>query len=203
MPVQSLRSATPASTRRGSVGAGAACVCAGSSMIGGAIAAHRLGGARDVPGALSVAGLTLAGKRSLGADSSLVALFAWIALSFATRARRRFCCCAAVSALGIDRYAPLPTLDDPHRAADSRPTTRTRERLLGGLQAIYESLPPPAQLEQFDFFILSDTTDPDIVDRRGSGLPRAARAHRRARPDLLSPPPRQHASARPATSPNG
>ncbi|KRG69334.1 glucans biosynthesis glucosyltransferase MdoH [Pseudoxanthomonas dokdonensis] len=91
-----------------------------------------------------------------------VALFAWIALSFIsalagfvlvlTRRPQR---------LGLDDNGALPTLAS--RTALLMPTyNEDPDRLLAGLQAIYESVAATGQLQQFDFFVLSDTTREDI-----------------------------------------
>lgn len=91
-----------------------------------------------------------------------VALFAWIALSFA----------GAVAGfltavfdrgykLGIDPDQPLPVVHT--RTALLMPTyNEDPRRLLAGLQAIYESVAETGQLDQFDFFVLSDTRREDI-----------------------------------------
>lgn len=85
-------------------------------------------------------------------------LFAWVALSFVsalagfvlivTRRRRR---------LGLRPEDPLPT--PSVRTALLMPTYNEEpQRLMAGLQAIYESVRDTGRLAQFDFFILSDTT---------------------------------------------
>jgi membrane glycosyltransferase len=91
-----------------------------------------------------------------------VALFAWIALSFVSvtigvvlglfgRGR----------ALGIDPAAPLPAL--AQRTALLLPTyNEDPHRVTARLQAIYESVRETGRLDHFDFFILSDTTDPAV-----------------------------------------
>ncbi|WP_411852253.1 glucans biosynthesis glucosyltransferase MdoH [Stenotrophomonas sp. LGBM10] len=91
-----------------------------------------------------------------------VALFAWIALSFA----------GAVAGfltavfdrgykLGIDPDEPLPQVHT--RTALLMPTYNEDPlRLLAGLQAIYESVAATGQLAQFDFYVLSDTRREDI-----------------------------------------
>lgn len=91
-----------------------------------------------------------------------VALFAWIALSFA----------GAVAGfltavfdrgykLGIDPDEPLPQVHT--RTALLMPTyNEDPRRLLAGLQAIYESVAATGQLAQFDFYVLSDTRRDDI-----------------------------------------
>jgi membrane glycosyltransferase len=91
-----------------------------------------------------------------------VALFAWIALSFVSGTigfvlglfgRGR--------ALGIDPAAPLPAL--AQRTALLLPTyNEDPHRVTARLQAIYESVRETGRLDHFDFFILSDTTDPAV-----------------------------------------
>ena len=92
------------------------------------------------------------------------ALFAWVALSFVsslagfmlivTRRRRR---------LGIRPDAPLPV--PTQRTALLMPTyNEDPQRLMAGLQAIYESVRDTGHLQHFDFFILSDTTRDAVRD---------------------------------------
>src|SRR5690606_24146730 len=86
-----------------------------------------------------------------------VLLFAWVALSFVgslaglqalLRGRRK---------LGIYPDTPLPTLQT--RTALLMPTyNEDPRRMMAGLQAIYESVAATGELENFDFFVLSDTT---------------------------------------------
>ncbi|RDZ27873.1 glucans biosynthesis glucosyltransferase MdoH [Lysobacter silvisoli] len=87
-----------------------------------------------------------------------IALFAWIALAFFSAlagfvqivSRRRM-------RLGLDPDAPLPALRT--RTALLMPTyNEDPRRLLAGLQAIYESVDATGRLDDFDFFVLSDTT---------------------------------------------
>ena len=91
-----------------------------------------------------------------------VALFAWIALSFAG-ALAGFLTAVFDRGykLGIDPDEPLPQVHT--RTALLMPTyNEDPRRLLAGLQAIYESVAETGQLEQFDFFVLSDTRREDI-----------------------------------------
>ncbi|MGO4263542.1 glucans biosynthesis glucosyltransferase MdoH [Lysobacter sp. TAB13] len=87
-----------------------------------------------------------------------VPLFAWIALAFASSfagfililSRRRW-------RFGLKQGGELPELHQ--RTALLMPTyNEDPERLMAGLQAIYESVVATGQLDRFDFFILSDTT---------------------------------------------
>jgi len=91
-----------------------------------------------------------------------VALFAWIALSFAG-ALAGFLTAVFDRGykLGIDPDQPLPQVHT--RTALLMPTyNEDPRRLLAGLQAIYESVASTGQLQQFDFFVLSDTRREDI-----------------------------------------
>jgi membrane glycosyltransferase len=91
-----------------------------------------------------------------------VALFAWIALAF-TSAVGGFVCLLAGGErrLGIAPGDPVPVLSD--RAALLMPTyNESPARVMAGLQAIHDSLAAIGQLDWFDVFILSDTTDPDV-----------------------------------------
>ncbi|MGO1068448.1 glucans biosynthesis glucosyltransferase MdoH [Lysobacter sp. CA199] len=87
-----------------------------------------------------------------------VPLFAWIALAFASSlagfflilSRRRW-------RFGLKQGGELPELGQ--RTALLMPTyNEDPERLMAGLQAIYESVVATGQIDKFDFFILSDTT---------------------------------------------
>jgi membrane glycosyltransferase len=91
-----------------------------------------------------------------------VLLFAWIAFSFMSAlagfvvllTRRK-------NELGIDPAAPLPTIHS--RTAMLLPTyNEDPYRVLARLRAIYESVEETGQGAAFDWFVLSDTTDPAI-----------------------------------------
>jgi len=91
-----------------------------------------------------------------------VALFAWIAFSFMSAMagfvvllfRRK-------DALGIDPAAALPALTT--RVAMLLPTyNEDPYRVLARLHAIYESVEDTGRGSQFDWFVLSDSTDPAI-----------------------------------------
>jgi membrane glycosyltransferase len=91
-----------------------------------------------------------------------VVLFAWIAFSFSTAfagflslMRRR------AGTLGVDADAPLPAVST--RTALLAPTyNEDPARLMARIEAMYGSLGDLGVLPQFDVFILSDTSDPDI-----------------------------------------
>lgn len=92
-------------------------------------------------------------------------LFAWISFGFwiavAGFVLRR---------LGGDRHSLLRQQDAATLQATSLDRTailmpiyhESVERSLGGLSAVYRSLERTGQLEHFDFFILSDSRDPDV-----------------------------------------
>lgn len=86
-----------------------------------------------------------------------VALFGWIAFSFISAVAGFVLVVARGSGrLDVNHKGELPVLQS--RTALLMPTyNEDAERLLAGLQAIYESVAATGQLEQFDFFVLSDT----------------------------------------------
>jgi membrane glycosyltransferase len=91
-----------------------------------------------------------------------VALFAWVAFSFASAlAGFVLTLFGRDCVLGIDAAAPLPTLKARH--ALLVPTyNETPSRVFARLQATFESVVATGQADRFDYFVLSDTTDPDI-----------------------------------------
>jgi len=91
-----------------------------------------------------------------------VALFAWIAQAFVgALAGFLRLLTGRAARLGLSPHGPLPALST--RTALLMPTyNEDPERLLAGLQAIYESVAATGQAERFDFFVLSDTTKPGI-----------------------------------------
>ena len=91
-----------------------------------------------------------------------VALFAWIAFSFANALTGFILTLAGTdTTLGIDPDAPLPALRNRH--ALLVPTyNEDPARLFARLQATFESIADTGQLDRFDVFVLSDTTDPAI-----------------------------------------
>ena len=107
-----------------------------------------------------------------------LALFAWIALSF-TSGLAGFCSMLAGGGcrLGTGPDAPLPQL--AARTALLMPTYNEQPaRIMAGLQAMWESLRETGAADAFDLFILSDTTDPADLDRRGGRVPGTSRADR-------------------------
>ena len=88
-----------------------------------------------------------------------VALFAWIAFSFANALTGFILTLAGIDkTLGIDPDAPLPALRNRH--ALLVPTyNEDPARLFARLQATFESINDTNRIDNFDVFILSDTTD--------------------------------------------
>ncbi|MCO6160312.1 glucans biosynthesis glucosyltransferase MdoH [Asaia lannensis] len=91
-----------------------------------------------------------------------VVLGAWISLSF-TSSLAGFVSVLRHGGLGlgISRDTPLPALMS--RTAVLMPTyNEDPDRVLVGLRAIHDSLVATGRIDAFDFFMLSDTTDPDV-----------------------------------------
>jgi membrane glycosyltransferase len=91
-----------------------------------------------------------------------VLLFAWIAFSFMSGfAGFLVLLFRKKDELGIDSAAPLPTIRG--RTAMLLPTyNEDPYRVLARLRAIYESVEETGHGSHFDWFVLSDTTDPAI-----------------------------------------
>ena len=169
MPVQSLtrgrRAARPP-------GPHAALLARRVFVIGGAGALTLFAGYQMYL-VLDVGGLTALESVVLGL---FVILFAWISFSFtnalggvmAMLGRRG-------GTLDIDPDGPLPALST--RTALLMPTyNEAPARVFAGLQATYESVAQTGAIAAFDFFILSDTTDPDVWVAEEAGF-LALRAH--------------------------
>jgi len=91
-----------------------------------------------------------------------VLLFAWIALSFmSSLAGFAVLLFRVRDPLGIDPAAPLPSVGN--RNAMLLPTyNEDPYRIMARLRAMYESVDQSARGSSFDWFVLSDTTDPSI-----------------------------------------
>ncbi|MCA6115743.1 glucans biosynthesis glucosyltransferase MdoH [Bradyrhizobium sp. WSM 1738] len=91
-----------------------------------------------------------------------VLLFAWIAFSFMSSLAGFFVLLTGKKdELGIDASTPLPAIHS--RTAMLLPTyNEDPHHLLARLRAIYESVEATGHSAQFDWFVLSDTTDPAI-----------------------------------------
>jgi membrane glycosyltransferase len=92
-----------------------------------------------------------------------IVTFAWIALPFVSGLTGLVVLWRGRSASGLQLppAQPLPRLTT--RTALVMPIyNEAPERIVAGLQAMYEGLAAVGALEHFDFYILSDTTDPQI-----------------------------------------
>jgi membrane glycosyltransferase len=127
------------------------------SLVFGVTAAMTAIAADQMYAVLKIGGLTIPEAAVLGL---FVLLFAWIAFSFVstgigfvldlTRLR---------DDLAIATDGALPSLTRPN--AVLLPTYNEEpNQIMARLRAIYESLGETGQIDHFDFFILSDTTDP-------------------------------------------
>jgi membrane glycosyltransferase len=154
MPVQSLRQGARAA--RLSIASGS--IAARRAFVFGIALALSVIAAYEMYLVLAVGGLTALEAVILGL---FVILFAWIALSFASML-------GGLIALATGRITPLDIGAGALPAIEARtallfPTYNEEpHRVLARVQAICESVAATGQAEQFDAFILSDTTDPDI-----------------------------------------
>ena len=91
-----------------------------------------------------------------------VPLFAWIAFSFVSSlVGFTVLLFRASDTLGIDPAAPLPGIGS--RNAMLLPTyNEDPERIMARLRAMYESVDQTGRGEAFDWFVLSDSTDPSV-----------------------------------------
>jgi membrane glycosyltransferase len=108
---------------------------------------------------LQVAGLTLLEQVVL---VLFVVLFAWVAFSFVTNVVGFVLSLRPPGpALAIEATGPLPMLSS--RTALLFPVyNESAAAVMARLQALHESLAQAQALPHFDFFVLSDTTKPDI-----------------------------------------
>ncbi|MBK5957779.1 glucan biosynthesis glucosyltransferase H [Rhodoplanes elegans] len=128
-------------------------------LVFGATAALTAGGAYEMYQVLQVQGLTVPEATVLGL---FVSLFAWIAFSLVSSLIGFVAILAGPDhALGIDTTAPLPELST--RTAVLLPTyNEDPHRVMSRLQAIVESIAATGRGSHFDYFVLSDTTDPEV-----------------------------------------
>jgi membrane glycosyltransferase len=122
-----------------------------------------------------------------------VLLFAWIAFSFMSALAGFFVLVARKKdELGIDPSAPLPAIHG--RTAMLLPTyNEDPHRVLARLRATYESIEETGNGARFDWFVLSDTTDPAtwIAEEKSflklrKGLSGAAAIFYRHRPENIA-----------------
>lgn len=115
-------------------------------------------GAHQMYLVLAVGGLTVAEGLVLGV---FTILFAWIAVAFVGALVGFMVPAGPDRTLGIDPAAPLPPLES--RIAMLLPTyNEAPHRIMARLKAIYDSIEQTGRLAHFDFFVLSDSTDPEI-----------------------------------------
>ena len=119
-----------------------------------------------------------------------LALFAWIALSFTSALAGFFSLLAGGGRRLLARDLAVPAT----RTALLMPTyNESPYRVMAGLQAIWESLQAAGQRRRIVRHLHPERHHrARHLDRGGGRLPGLARAHRRQRPHLLSPPPAQH-----------
>ena len=174
MPVQALRGAGV--PRAGRLAGGPTLVWLRRAVVILPAIAMTIGAAHEMVRVLDSGGMTTLIVLLL---VLFVALFAWIALSF-TSSVAGFVSCLVRGGrrLGVG-VGPLPALDV--RTALLMPTYNEQpSRVMAGLEAIQASLAATGYGDQFDIFILSDTTDADVWvdeeahflalrDRLGSG----------------------------------
>jgi len=156
MPVQSLDSAPPRSGKPVTSPRGIGL--RRLFVIGGAVAMTAVGGWQmylvlngNGPSILGIVVLVL-----------FLALFAWVALAFMSALGGFIAVLSGGGlGLGISRDGPLPELAS--RTALLMPTyNESPGRVMAAVLAIHESLAATGLGGQFDIFILSDTTDPDV-----------------------------------------
>jgi membrane glycosyltransferase len=156
MSTQPLREFQPP---RGMAGFGLKSITLRRAYIFVGTAALTTAGCYEMYEVLKVGGITVLEAMVLGL---FVLLFAWVAFSFMSALagfavllfRKR-------DALGIDPTAPLPGMTS--RTAILLPTyNEDPHRIMARLRAIYESVGETGYASQFDWYVLSDTTDPSI-----------------------------------------
>jgi membrane glycosyltransferase len=129
-------------------------------------------------GVLKVGGVTVLEAMLL---AFFLVLLAWVVFSFMSAAVGFFVLLTGhQGGLAIDLDGPLPGLSS--RTAMLLPTyNEDPHHLLARLRAMYESVAATGHEARFDWFLLSDTTDPDIWVREEMAfiaLRRACGAHR-------------------------
>jgi membrane glycosyltransferase len=122
-------------------------------------AALTSGGCYEMYQVVQVGGVTALEWMVLGL---YVLLFAWIAFSFmSTLAGFAVLLFRASNMLGIDSAAPLPGVGS--RNAMLLPTyNEDPDQIMARLRAMYESVDQSGRGASFDWFVLSDSTDPSV-----------------------------------------
>jgi membrane glycosyltransferase len=116
-------------------------------------------GCYEMYNVVEVGGVTVLEWMILGL---FVVLFAWIAFSFMSNlAGFAVLLFGASDTLGIDPAAPLPRIGSKN--AMLLPTyNEDPDRIMARLRAMYESVDQSGQGAGFDWFVLSDSTDPSV-----------------------------------------
>ncbi|KPF97701.1 glucosyltransferase [Rhodopseudomonas sp. AAP120] len=124
-----------------------------------AAAALTAAGVYEMVQVLKIGGITILEGVIL---ALFTALFAWVSLSFVSALTGFVAlCCGWRDALGVAADEPLPKLGD--RVAMLLPTyNEDPHTVFARLQATRESVDLTGQGDQFDWFVLSDSTDPAI-----------------------------------------
>jgi membrane glycosyltransferase len=127
-------------------------------ILGGTVAITAAG-AVEMYDVLKVGGVTVLEGMVFGL---FLVLLAWIAFSFVSSVAGFFVLLRGrPDVLPIDSQGPLPTITG--RTAMLLPTyNEDQHHLMARLRAMYESVGETGQAQLFDWFLLSDTTDPDI-----------------------------------------
>ena len=156
MSTQTLR---PFRRQSGAAGFGLKSVTPGRAYIFIGTAALTAAGCYEMYKVLQVGGVTILEGMVL---TLFVLLFAWIAFSFmSTLAGFVVLLFRMRDRLGIDPAAPLPGVTS--RNAMLLPTyNEDPDRITARLRAIHESVDETGCASQFDWYVLSDTTDPSV-----------------------------------------
>jgi len=127
-------------------------------ILGGTVAITAAG-AVEMYDVLKVGGVTVLEGMVFGL---FLVLLAWIAFSFVSSVAGFFVLLRGrPDLLPIDNHGPLPGITG--RTAMLLPTyNEDQHHLMARLRAMYESVGETGQAPLFDWFLLSDTTDPDI-----------------------------------------
>src|SRR5581483_1691730 len=129
------------------------CFVFGLALVMSVLAADQMYLVLAVGGLTALEGVILA---------LFVILFAWIALSFASTLGGLVALVSGqLKTLSIDPTTPLPPITT--RTALLLPTyNEPPDRVMSRVQAVAESVMAAGSAAQFDVFVLSDTTDPQI-----------------------------------------
>jgi membrane glycosyltransferase len=151
-PLRSFKRRETEEAAANSVGLRRACILIGT-------AAMSMAGCYQMYQVLQVGGVTTLEWMVLGL---FVLLFTWIAFSFMSALAGFMVLLFRIrDPLGIDPDAPLPSVAS--RNAMLLPTYNENPyRIMARLQAMYESFGQTGYGSAFDWFVLSDTTDPSV-----------------------------------------